>query len=563
VALPTALLQTEGEEETESLSEIAYGALNLLDFDSIEDEAPIAVSARSADPREIYSKSYAQAKRSQKADLWQEVIEKQMEALTSNEIWQLIDLNAVPSGAKILSGKWVYVEKEQEGGQKIQKARWVMRGFEQTDDDVDWDDLRAVTVRAQTTRVLFAMAAEHGWEVEQMDAVAAFLNGEIKDDVYVELPMGWRQRGKVCKLKKTLYGLRTSPAIWYGLQASFLKSIGYEQSENDSALFIKRGDYGVVFISSYVDDYLITGSNKQGVKELKAAMAGRFKMKDMGQCVSYLGMEVKREDGKIYLCQEKYTTQLLKDTGLWESKRVLTPMEPGLELKTVEAKEAVRQEDFRKLVGKIQWLAVVTRPDITFAVSRLASVANGPTEEAWTAIKRLLRYLRWTVSMGLTYGGSQALCGYSDANWAEGESGKATTGVLFTLNGAPIHWYSKRQSVVALSTCEAEYVAASTATQDAAWIGPHVREMMGMKKGEEKPVEIRVDNQGAIALAKKEGWNRRTRHINVRYQFVQQAVKEKGIEMEYVTSEDQLADGLTKALKTELFERWRKKLGEN
>jgi hypothetical protein len=183
---------------------------------------------------------------------------------------------------------------------------------------------------------------------------------------------------------------------------------------------------------------------------------------------------------------------------------------------------------------------VVTRPDIAYVVSRLASVVNEPSEKAWTALKRVLRYLRGTVRIGLTYGGSSPLQGYSDADWAEGEEAKATTGVIFMMNGGPIHWYSRRQSITALSTCEAEYVAASTATQDAAWIGPHVSEMLG----QEKPgaVPIRVDNQGAIAMAKKDGWNRRTRHINVRYQYVQQAVRDGDIRIEYVASAEQRAD---------------------
>jgi Reverse transcriptase (RNA-dependent DNA polymerase) len=129
-----------------------------------------------------------------------------------------------------------------------------------------------------------------------MDAVAAFLNGEIKDDVFVEQLIGYRVRGKVCKLMKTLYGLRTSPAIWYRIQAAFLKSIGYEQLTQDPALFSKRGPRGVVFILSYVDDYLITGSDKQGIQEIKDAMAKRFKMKDMGACVGYLGMKIKRNE---------------------------------------------------------------------------------------------------------------------------------------------------------------------------------------------------------------------------------------------------------------------------
>ncbi|ERF75333.1 hypothetical protein EPUS_00125 [Endocarpon pusillum Z07020] len=554
VAEKSVAAESTEESENETLADIAKEALGLLDFENLEEEAPIAASVRSVKPQEGVPRTYAQAKRSVGASEWQEAMEKQMEALTSNDTWQEVDLESLPARTKVLSGKWVYKEKEKENGEQVKKARWVVRGFEQQDKDINWDDLTTATVRAQTTRILFAMAAEKNWDIQQMDAVAAFLNGDIKENVYIEMPMRWRQKGKICKLKKTLYGLKTSSGVWYGLQTSFLQSVGFVQSKYDPALFSKRGAEGVVFISSHVDDYLITGSDKQGVQELKRAMAKRFKMKDMGAAVSYLGMEIERkEDGVIKLTQERYLTQLLKETGMWNVKSKPTPIEAGLELKPAEAGKAVRQEDYRRLVGKVQWPAVVTRPDISHTVSRLASVSNTPTKEAWGALKRLLRYLRGTLRRGLRYGGKSELRGYSDANWAEGEDGKATTGIIFMMNGGPIHWFSRKQNIVALSTCEAEYIAAATATQDAAWLGPHVQEMLGEK---EQAVPILVDNQGAIALAKKDGWNRRTRHINVRYQYVQEALRQRKIRMEYVPSEEQLGDGLTKALKTELFERW-------
>ena len=286
------------------------------------------------------------------------------------------------------------------------------------------------------------------------------------------------------------------------------------------------------------------------------AMLSRFKMKDIGACKTYLGMEIAREKQAIRLTQAKFTTHLLQDAGLWDAKSKPTLMEAGLEIEPADV--PIRMEDFRRLVGKIQWLAVISRPDIAHATSRLASVVTKPSETAWVALKRVLRYLRGTVNEGLVYQGSSPLQGYSDANWAEGSSAKSTTGVIFMLNNGPIHWFTKRQSVVALSTCEAEYIAASTATQDATWIGPHVREIQGT---EPSPVPIWVDNQGAIALAKKTGWNRRTRHINVRYQFVQKAIEDGTILMEYVPTDSQLADGLTKALKSDKYGLWRALIG--
>lgn len=203
----------ERVESDETLSDIAKEALNLLDFEAMEEEASVAASVRSAELDSSCPRSYAQAKRSYASAQWQAAMEKQMEALTTNETWNVVGLESLPSGAKVLSGKWVYTEKEQEDEKKIQKTRWVVRGFEQKEENIDWDDLTAATVRAQTMRILFAMAVEENWDVQQMDAVAVFLNGEIKDEVFVEMPMGWRERGKICKLKKTLYGLKTSPAI--------------------------------------------------------------------------------------------------------------------------------------------------------------------------------------------------------------------------------------------------------------------------------------------------------------------------------------------------------------
>ncbi len=193
----------------------------------MEEEASIAATVRSTKSQKGCPKTYAQAKRSAGASEWQKAMQKQMETLTSNDTWQEVDIGSLPARNKVLSGKWVYTEKEKKNGEKMKKARWVVRGFEQQDEDIDWNDLTTATVRAQTTRILFAMAAEKNWEIQQMDAVAAFLNGDIKENVYVEISMGWRQKGKICKLKKTLYGLKTSSAIWYGLQTSFLQSIGF------------------------------------------------------------------------------------------------------------------------------------------------------------------------------------------------------------------------------------------------------------------------------------------------------------------------------------------------
>ena len=208
---------------------------------------------------------------------------------------------------------------------------------------------------------------------------------------------------------------------------------------HDPPLFILKNGEGSVYITSHVDDYIVTGDNKAGIKKAKESIKQRFKMKDLGACKTYLGMEVSRdrEGRQIKLTQTAYARKLVEEAGMTDSRSVATPMEAGTQIEPAE-KEPVRMEHFRSLVGRIQWLAVVARPDIAHAASQLGSVATKPTEGAWNALKHLLRYLKGSPDVGLLFGGAEIgsaesmkdkLIGYSDANWAEGSSANSTTGV--------------------------------------------------------------------------------------------------------------------------------------
>jgi Reverse transcriptase (RNA-dependent DNA polymerase) len=565
------LSESEGSDggvpvEDNGLADMAQKAMDLMGPDILPSNGPVVSVVKKVLRKKAkkgknpaWPITYKDAEKSPQASKWKEAMDVQIKALKDNNTWQEIPKKSVPKEAQVLSGRWVYSEKEEnEEGAKLQKARWVVRGFEERD---TWEDLTAATVKAQTTRILFGLAAAQDWELEQMDAVAAFLNGDIEGDVYVDMPTGFGRPSVVCKLNKALYGLKASPAIWYETQSEFLITLGFDQSTRDPALFIRhRQGKGSVYVTSHVDDYIVTGGDKEGVWQTKKDISMKFKMKDLGACKAYLGMEVVRDrpNRAIKMNQTAYATKLVTDAGMWNARTVSTPMEASTVVEPADV--PIKMEEFRSLLGKIQWLAVVTRPDITHTAGMLGSVATKPSEQAWNALKHLLRYIRGSLDVGLEFGrreGGESLMGYSDANWADGDAAKSTTGTVFLLNGGPVHWYSKRQSIVALSTCEAEYVALAVATQDAAWLGPHLDEILNR---EEKCVAVGVDNQGAIALAKRDGWNRRTRHMNVRYQFVQQAQRERKIDTVYVETGKQHADGLTKSLKRELFERWRGQL---
>jgi Reverse transcriptase (RNA-dependent DNA polymerase)/GAG-pre-integrase domain len=497
---------------------------------------------------------------------WKQAIQDEYNSLLESGTWEIVDRPT----QNVLSGKWLFkLKRGPDGGICRWKARWVVRGFEQQE-GVDYQETFASVVKPMSYKVLFAIAAAHDLEIEQMDVKTAFLYGEIKETVFVEHPPevdpSIDRKAKVCKLHKGLYGLKQSPSVWYKTLSDFLKSLGFRSLLADYSVFIK----GDIIIAAYVDDLLILGSKKTEIQKVKDALNSRFKMTDLGPCQYYLGMKVTRDRANriLRLGQRTYAERILRDFGMADCKPAATPMDTNVNLSPAEDGYEAPQEVkrwYQGVVGAMMYLMLGTRPELAFPISVVSRYTANPTDSHVSAMKRALRYLKGALDYELVFKGSTSpLVGYTDADWA-GDKGtrRSTSGYTFNIGSGAISWSSKRQPTVALSTCEAEYVAQTQAVKEAIWLKGLLVELSDMHNNELSPsaVILYADNQGAIALAKNPVFHGRTKHIDIQHHFVREKVESGDVHFEYIPTEQQVADGLTKPLSRGSFEAFRKALG--
>ena len=245
---------------------------------------------------------------------WSQAMNEEMEALEKNNTWELVP---PPQGKRVVGCRWVYTIKHNaDGSVNRYKARLVAKGYTQTY-GVDYEETFAPVAKINTVRVLMSLAANLDWPLQQFDVKNAFLHGELSEEVYMDLPPGYEAstRGRfVCKLNKSLYGLKQSPRAWFGRFSQAMRRFGYKQSNSDHTLFLKRCEGKLTALIIYVDDMIITGDNSEEVERLKDLLASEFEMKDLGSLKYFLGIEVARGSSGIFLCQRKYVLDLLTET---------------------------------------------------------------------------------------------------------------------------------------------------------------------------------------------------------------------------------------------------------
>ena len=305
----------------------------------------------------------------------------------------------------------------------------------------------------------------------------------------------------------------------------------------------------------------MTGSSSSVIDDFKAEMTREFDMTNLGSLCSYLGIEVKQSKDFIFLSQTAYAQKVLQHAKLGQCNSAITPLESQVKFLSEEGRSTVNSTTYHSLIGILRYLTH-TRPDILFAVGILSRNMENPNQEHYIGVKRVLRYLKGTENYGLFYKKGVLrgeLIGYSDSDFAgDSTDRKSTSGHIFFLGGMSVSWSSQKQSIVALSSCEAEYIAATSATCQAVWMSRLLGELM---RTEAMKVKLLVENQSAITLSKNPVHHNRTKHIDTRYHFVRQCVEEKKIEVEFVRSEDQLADIFTKALGKAKFLEMRDRIG--
>jgi len=496
---------------------------------------------------------------------------KEFSNLLHFRTWELRHLS---QGRKAIGCKWVFKVKAKDDGTVDKfKARLVIQGFSQRP-GIDYDETFAPVAHQESIRLLLALAAQHGYQLRHVDIVGAFLNGEMEEQVFMKQPDGFVEPGKehlACELLKALYGLKQAGMVWNKRFNNFLvDKLGFRQVSADPCVYtLKKGEYFVI-LGVHVDDTLMVHNNSDLCDRIVKGISSEFEITDLGEPKRLLGMRIRRPSavGSIRLDQHAYTLELLKRFNMEDCKPSALPHQPGLHLCKAmcpsSADETAEMKDvpYGELVGGLLWLSINTRPDIKQAVSVLCRFIKNPGRLHWTAAKLVLRYLRGTTSHGIVFSHnkeSSDISGFADSDFAnDPDKCRSVSGYVIQLANGPIAWKSKLQSSVATSSVHAEYVALYDGVREVVWL----RQLLSELGHEQKtPTVIFEDNKGCISITANNRTDPRTKHIDVKFHYTREQVKNRSVRVEYLPTDKMLADALTKPVAKDKFLWFRSKIG--
>jgi hypothetical protein len=480
--------------------------------------------------------------------LWKEAIEKELNALRKAKTW--VKVADMPQHLKALTSRWVFKFKPETKIEPARyKARLVAHGYKQRK-GIDFNETYAAVARMASFRTLVSIAAAHNLEMTQIDIGNAFLHGTLEEDVYLSPPPGFPELG-LLKLQKALYGLKQAPRLFYEHLTREFRKLGFFPMVSDPCILKHKNSNFYVLL--YVDDIILaTGKNNPHRQIVENKLGEEFEIKNFGTLRSFIGIEVNYLQDKIILTQSAYIRSLLERFGMVNCKTCDTPAATnGF---TNYKDDRPFDGPYRELIGALLYLSA-TRPDISAAVSELSSHLEHPTVTHWQAAKRVLRYLAGTIDSGVAYNrtGNKllSLLAFSDSDWATcHKTRKSRTGYVVYTNVGPISWKSKLQPTVAVSTCEAEYLALVETIKELLWL-KQLLEEMGVSLTQ--PIKIFVDNQAAISLASHPSQHCRTKHIDIRHHFIREHIANHTVELYYIDTKENVADLLTKATSPAVF----------
>jgi hypothetical protein len=490
----------------------------------------------------IIPRDWKEAKQNPK---WKEAMLEELKALEKNKTWDLVPF---PMDKKVVGCKWVYTVKQNPDG-KVEryKARLVAKGYSQTY-GIDYDETFAPVAKMSTVRTLISCAAIYDWPLYQLDVKNAFLHGDLREEVYMEIPPGFatdQTKGKVLKLKKSLYGLKQSPRAWFDRFRRAMCNMGYKQCNSDHTVFYRHSGSHVTILTVYVDDMIITGDDTLEISRLKENLSKEFEVKDLGQLRYFLGIEIARSPRGIVLSQRKYVLDLLDETGMLGCRPSFTPIEQNHKI-CAEYGDPVDKGRYQRLVGRLIYLCH-TRPDITYAVSIVSRYMHDPRSGHLDAVYRILRYLKSSPGKGILFkkNGHLNIEGYCDADWASClDDRRSTSGYCTFVGGNLVSWRSKKQPVVSRSTAEAEFRAMSVCLSEMLWVKNLLSELRLMKG----TLRLWCDNKSAINIANNPVQHDRTKHVEIDRFFIKERLDDGTLRLDFVTSGEQVADCLTKGL---------------
>ena len=490
---------------------------------------------------------------------WIMAMQDELSQFSRNHVWDLVPK---PTHQGVIGTKWVFRNKLDEDGNVVRnKARLVAQGYSQ-EEGIDYDETFAPVARLEAIRMLLAYACFMGIKLFQMDVKSAFLNGVLSEEVYVKQPPGFEDPlhpDFVFKLNRALYGLKQAPRAWYERLSKFLVETGFSMGKADKTLFVKHQGKDLILVQIYVDDIIFGSTNNLLCDEFAKSMSQEFEMSQMGELSFILGLQIKQREDGIFISQEKYAKEVVKKYGLENAKEANTPIAIACKLGLDEQGKNVDSRQYRGMIGSLLYLTA-SRPDLMLSVCICARFQSVPKESHLSLVKRILRYVKGTLSLGLWYprGSHFDLVGYCDADFAGCVTDrKSTSGTCQMLGMSLVSWFSKKQNSIALSTTEAEYIAAGCCCAQIIWM----RQTLADYRISFPPTTIWCDSSSAIDLSKNPVLHARTKHIDIRHHFLRDHVVKKDISFEYVPTAQQLADIFTKPLEEKQFCFIRRELG--
>lgn len=506
--------------------------------------------------------SFKQAMESDNSEKWFNAMKEELKSMDDNQVWDLVQL---PQGSKRVGCKWVLkTKRDSKGNIERYKARLVAKGFTQKE-GVDYTETFS-PVSKDSLRIILALVAHYDLELHQMDVKTAFLNGDLDEEVYMNQPEGFWAPGKedlVCKLKKSIYGLKQASRQWYIKFNETITAYGFVENTIDRCIYMKVSGSKFIILVLYVDDILLAANDKALLHDVKKFLSNNFEMKDMGEASYVIGIEIfrDRKQGLLGLSQKAYINKILERFIMESCSAGMVPIQKGdkFSKKQCPKNDLERKEmeyiPYASLVGSLMYASTCTRPDISFAVGMLSRYQSNPGKEPWILGKKILRYLQGTKDHMLTYRKSSHLevIGFTDSDFAGCvDSRKSTFGYVFLLAGGAISWKCGKQSVIATSTMEAEFVACFEATVQSLWLRNFVSGLQ-IIDNIERPMKIYCDNAAAVFFSKNDRYSKGAKHMDLKYLSVKEDVQNKRVSIDNIGTDRMIADPLTKGLPPKTF----------
>lgn len=453
-----------------------------------------------------------------------QAIEEELSNLKRLKTWEVARL---PVDKDCVESKWIFKLKRDANGQIARyKARLVARGFKQKE-SIDYTQTYAPVAKFTIVRLLLAISVTFGWTMRHIDVKSAYLNGYLKEEIYMRPTSHQDEEEKIVKLLRPIYGLKQSGHNWNDALDGFLIDAGFTRLKSSNVTY--RYDF-CTYLVIYVDDIVIFSRYQETINEIVQRIQNKYEARDLGEITHFLGVNIMRgNEGDIKINQEVYIQELLEKYGLQECRPAYTPLEPGNSIssenspKIDEERQDMKKVPYRELIGSLGYVSQCTRPDISFAVSKLAQFSSNPGRKHWDEAKRTLRYLSNTIKHCLYYSRDEPcikLC--SDADWAgDADDRHSFTGIAVTLGENLVDWRASKQKCIAMSTMEAKYVALSHAAKEASWLKMFIKELE-LDEWISTPYKLFCDNRAALDFAKNKIERNKTKHIDIAFHNVRE-----------------------------------------